>query len=132
MSDAIFIKKDGFKEKGMSYSDNMYVLVNPWEIFDTSEFDEFISIEKYTNLQSQLEAKTKEIELLTADLEWEREVKAVHLSYLKAEKAKVKYYEEALRQLGHFGIDFGYGAYECDVAKIAQEALEKHKQEKGE
>jgi hypothetical protein len=30
---------------------------------------------------------------------------------------------EALEKLGHYGIDFGYGKFECDVAKVAQEAL---------
>ena len=47
---------------------------------------------------------------------------------LETERAKNKVLVEALKELGHYGIDFGYGKYECDVAKTAQEALEKIKE----
>jgi len=52
------------------------------------------------------------------------------LTLLKAElikeRAEKEDYKEVLRDLGHHGIDFGYGKVKHEVAKMAQEVLGKY------
>ena len=54
------------------------------------------------------------------------------IKQLKQENEKLKSHvdtaKKALNELGHYGIDFGYGKYDCDVAKIAQEAIKEIEQ----
>ena len=39
-------------------------------------------------------------------------------------KKKLNVATKALEELGYYGIDFGYGPYRCNVAEVAQTALD--------
>lgn len=52
-------------------------------------------------------------------------VKNEHVKQKKIEELEKKLAEakKALNELGHYGIDFGYGPYDCNVAQVAQDCL---------
>ena len=49
--------------------------------------------------------------------------------YEQSCKHKLDIAVKALEDLGHYGIDFGYGPYRCNVAEVAQVALKSIKEE---
>lgn len=96
---------------GMTYADNFYTN-NTDKVFDMVCDGEGNFEEKDFDRQMEL-LKDEELNRL-----WE---------VIKKMEFKLEVAEKALKELGHYGIDFGYGEYTCNVAEIAQNALNKIK-----
>lgn len=90
------------------------------------------SIYQLSQIKRDLEHKLQQAEAKLADAEKQlAEYATIGVLYgqetakdkIKSLEAKLEKAVAALNELGHYGIDFGYGPYDCDVAKIAQDTL---------
>lgn len=89
--------------------------------------EEFVRKGIASNRFSELEQLFKIAEVSLTDYEDKEKELTTANKRISSLNARLEVLEEALKELGHYGIDFGYGKYDCDVAKVAQQALAKSK-----